>query len=59
MIPYYDDGGYTIYHGDCREVLPILPPNSVGVDGPAVWTQQQQQRLAQQELFPAEGGSCD
>ena len=26
MKPYYDDGkGITIYHGDCREILPGLP----------------------------------
>jgi len=24
--PYYDDGQITIYHGDCREVLPTLGP---------------------------------
>ena len=24
--PYYDHGGITIYHGDCREILPTLPP---------------------------------
>ena len=24
MKPYYDDGQITIYHGDCREVLPTL-----------------------------------
>jgi len=23
MKPYYDEDGITIYHGDCREVLPI------------------------------------
>lgn len=23
--PYYDEGGITIYHGDCREILPHLP----------------------------------
>lgn len=22
--PYYDEGGITIYHGDCREILPSL-----------------------------------
>lgn len=22
--PYYDNAGITIYHGDCREVLPAL-----------------------------------
>lgn len=24
MRPYYDDGTCTIYHGDCRELLPML-----------------------------------
>lgn len=24
MKPYYDHGGVTIYHGDCREVLPSV-----------------------------------
>ena len=24
MKPYYDEAGITIYHGDCREVLPYL-----------------------------------
>lgn len=26
MKPYYTEGGIAIYHGDCREVLPSLPP---------------------------------
>lgn len=25
MKPYYEHGGITIYHGDCRETLPSLP----------------------------------
>ena len=25
MTPYYESGGITIYHGDCREILPTLP----------------------------------
>ena len=25
MRPYYEHGGITIYHGDCRDVLPNLP----------------------------------
>jgi DNA modification methylase len=41
MRPYYDEGGITIYHGDCRELLPELgrfdlglmdPPYGIGVD---------------------------
>jgi site-specific DNA-methyltransferase (adenine-specific) len=39
--PYYEHGGITIYHGDCREVLPTLetvdmvltdPPYNAGID---------------------------
>lgn len=26
MKPYYDDGQITIYHADCRDVLPLLGP---------------------------------
>lgn len=29
MIPYWSDGQITLYHGDCREVLPQLDPASV------------------------------
>ena len=25
MKPYYEENGITIYHGDCREILPNLP----------------------------------
>jgi DNA modification methylase len=49
--PYYQDGAVTIYHGDCREILPGLefdvmvtdPPYGIshssqgGPDGPASW----------------------
>ena len=24
MKPYYEQSGITIYHGDCREILPLL-----------------------------------
>lgn len=39
LTPYYDAGGITIYHGDCRQILPILgrfdllmadPPYGIG-----------------------------
>jgi DNA modification methylase len=26
MTPYYDHAGITIYHGDCRDILPHLDP---------------------------------
>ena len=34
MKPYYEHGGITIYHGDCREVLPTLADESVDM----IWT---------------------
>lgn len=30
MQPYYDHGGITIYHGDCRDVLPGLAKPEIG-----------------------------
>jgi site-specific DNA-methyltransferase (adenine-specific) len=34
MKPYYDHAGITIYHGDCREILPLLADESVTL----LWT---------------------
>lgn len=36
MKPYYESDGITIYHGDCREVLPLLDviPNVILTDPP-------------------------
>jgi len=35
LKPYYDEGGITIYHGDCREVLAgIAPCGLVATDPP-------------------------
>lgn len=41
MTPYYEHGGITIYHGDCREIMPRLtfdvlvtdPPYGIDYDG--------------------------
>jgi len=34
ITPYYADGGITIYHGDCRELLPQLPRGLMVTDPP-------------------------
>lgn len=34
MTPYYEADGITIYHGDCREVLPGLPTADLLVSDP-------------------------
>lgn len=36
MKPYYEEAGITIYHGDCREVLPELPDADAIITDP-VW----------------------
>ena len=47
MKPYYEHGGITIYHGDCREILPDIesvdlvltdPPYGIGEHGGACRT---------------------
>jgi site-specific DNA-methyltransferase (adenine-specific) len=32
--PYYEHAGITIYHGDCREILPTLPPIDLVLSDP-------------------------
>ena len=34
MNPYYEHAGITIYHGDCREILPLVRNGSVSVSDP-------------------------
>lgn len=36
MKPYYEREGITIYHGDCREILPSIPPVAAIITDP-VW----------------------
>jgi len=34
MKPYYEHKGITIYHGDCRDILPGLPADVIVTDPP-------------------------
>jgi len=34
MTPYYEHAGITIYHGDCRELVPVLRADAVITDPP-------------------------
>jgi DNA modification methylase len=34
MKPYHQENGITIYHGDCREVLPEIEGNACVFDPP-------------------------
>jgi site-specific DNA-methyltransferase (adenine-specific) len=34
LTPYYDHAGITIYHGDCRDILPQLEPVEIIVTDP-------------------------
>lgn len=34
MQPYYEENGITIYHADCREVLPSLPKSDLVLTDP-------------------------
>lgn len=36
MTPYYEHGGITIYHGDCREILPLIQQPATVITDP-VW----------------------
>ena len=34
MTPYFNENGITIFHGDCREILPALSPVNVAITDP-------------------------
>ena len=52
MKPYYDDGQITIYHGDCREILPSLEPVDLVLTDPPYGMQfQSHYRIKQHPLI--------
>jgi len=48
MTPYYSEDGITIFHGDCREILPSVSADSVVSDPPygINWMPRVQNRVA-------------
>lgn len=42
--PYYDSGGITIYHGDCREILPSLPEPALVLTDPPYGVRERTER---------------
>ena len=46
MKPYYEHAGITIYHGDCREVLPTLGPVDLVLTDPPYGVNERCERKA-------------
>jgi DNA modification methylase len=62
MIPYYDEAGVTVYHGDCQDVLPTLPRGSVDLivtDPPYGKRWQSGRRQTRLDLIANDDGTLD
>lgn len=57
MTPYYEHAGVTIYHGDCREILPQITDRCESVVTDPVWPNAKDMGLSgwgeENELFAA------
>ena len=58
--PYYDHAGITIYHGDCRDILPLLDPVDLvltdppyGINHPTDYKARRRGNLASCSNYPA------
>ena len=59
MQPYYEQDGITIYHGDCREVLPSLAPvDLVLTDPPYEVISRPTNGLRSMDKAGADKGTC-
>jgi site-specific DNA-methyltransferase (adenine-specific) len=52
MTPFYQEPGITIYHGDCREILPCLPPADVLITDPPYLTRNAQVPIGGPHIAP-------
>ena len=64
MKPYYEQDGIVIYHGDCREVLPLLEKHSVDLivtDPPygVSWQGTKRRMLPQFDVLTGDDGNFD
>ncbi len=57
MKPYYEQAGITIYHGDCREILPQLGPVDVVITDPPWLASKSSLRRVQGGVAPSESYS--
>ena len=55
MKPYYEQDGITIYHGDCREILPTLPKVDLVLTDPPYGTQGLGGGYGRRQLHTADG----
>ena len=55
MQPYYNHTGITIYHGDCRDVLPTLEPVDLVIADPPYGIKKTRGAAPVEELVTTEG----
>lgn len=55
MTPYYSEAGITIFHGDCREVLPTLPKVDLVLTDPPYGTQHLGGGYGRRQLHSTDG----
>src|SRR5271169_2458548 len=61
MKPFYEHAGITIFHGDCREILPTLPKVDLVLTDPpyGIGYNAQKQNLPNSQVFSDISGDFD